>query len=60
MIYLEELQILQEHEQAVAEEHLDDALILQPPSGILETDTEVVVMPIDQGIRVIIPESTDG
>ncbi|MHC4559680.1 MAG: hypothetical protein ACYS80_20500 [Planctomycetota bacterium] len=58
MSNVEELQVLEEPQQTVAEEHQEEVFIVQPPSSILEAETEVVVIPIDQGIRVIIPEST--
>jgi hypothetical protein len=58
MSNVKELQVLEEPQQTVAEEHQEEAFIVQPPSSIIEAKTEVVVIPIDQGIRVIIPEST--
>jgi hypothetical protein len=54
---VKELKVLEEPEQEIAEEHQEDAFIVQPPSSIVQAETEVVVIPRDQGIRVIIPES---
>jgi hypothetical protein len=52
-------QLFEEPQKIATEKHKDQKRKAQSPSSKIETETEVVVIPIDRGIRVIIPESTE-
>ena len=52
-------QFFEEPQKISTEKHKDQKCKAKSPSSKIEEKTEVVVIPIDRGIRVIIPESED-